>query len=207
MYIPNKFKEVRSEKIKDLIEGYPLACIVAHTQHGLCATHVPLILKAEDILIGHIAIVNDMKDRVAEGTEVLCIFKGDDAYISANYYPSKFEHHQQVPTWNYQVVHISGTIHYFSDSRRKLAAVGMLTKDMEKKTNGLAAWKMSDAPKDYIFKLLDDLVVFEIHICKIQAQSKLSQNKEKRDFDAVVQRLEQNGKTHLAENMRTFKKG
>lgn len=97
MYIPNKFKEVRSEKIKDLIEGYPLACIVAHTQYGLCLCNVCSI-NSEDILIGHMTIINDMKYQVVDGTEVLCIFKREDAYISVNYYPSRFEYNQEVFT-------------------------------------------------------------------------------------------------------------
>lgn len=201
MYIPDDFKEVRSDEITHLIQNYPLACIVANTAEGLIATHVPLIMKTDDVLVGHIAMNNDMRMLVADQQEVLCIFKGEDAYISANYYPSKFEDHKKVPTWNYQAVHIYGRIRYFLDDKSKLAAIGMLTKINEQKTNGDAAWKMSDAPKDYLMAQLKDLIVFEIKISKIQAQSKLSQNREQKDFDAVVKNLQDKGKTVLAESM------
>ncbi len=201
MYIPNDFQEVRTEEIMNLIKNYPLACIVANTKDGLIATHVPLIMKTDNTLIGHIAVNNDMRILVSDDQEVLCIFKGEDAYISANYYPSKFEDHKKVPTWNYQVVHIYGNITYFTDNKSKLSAVGMLTKISEEKANGNSGWKMSDAPKEYLMDQLKELIVFEINISRIQAQSKLSQNREKRDFDSVIKNLKETGKENLAKSM------
>ncbi|MGK9156322.1 FMN-binding negative transcriptional regulator [Acinetobacter radioresistens] len=201
MYILNDFQEVRTEEIMNLIKNYPLACIVANTKDGLIAIHVPLIMKTDNTLIGHIAVNNDMRILVSDDQEVLCIFKGEDAYISANYYPSKFEDHKKVPTWNYQVVHIYGNITYFIDNKSKLSAVGMLTKISEEKANGNSGWKMSDAPKEYLMDQLKELIVFEINISRIQAQSKLSQNREKRDFDSVIKNLKETGKENLAKSM------
>ncbi|QIO04522.1 FMN-binding negative transcriptional regulator [Acinetobacter shaoyimingii] len=197
MYIPHDFQEVRTEEIANLIKNYPLACIVANTAKGLIATHVPLIMKSNHVLVGHIAMVNDMKTLVSDAEEVLCIFKGEDAYISANDYPSKFEDHKKVPTWNYQVVHIYGNISYFTDTKSKLAAIGMLTKISEQQVNGDSGWKMSDAPREYLMEQLNHLIVFEINISKIQAQSKLSQNREQKDFDSVVKNLQNRDKKIL----------
>src|SRR5690606_42031974 len=59
-------------------------------------------------------------------------FRGEDAYISPNFYPSKQEHHRHVPTWNYQVVHMYGAITFQHDERTKRAAVGLLTKNQER---------------------------------------------------------------------------
>ena len=82
-----------------------------------------------------------------------------------------------MPTWNYQVVHVHGKIKFLTDSKIKLAALGRLTKNMEERTNGHAAWKMSDAAKDYLLEMLEKIVIFEIEISRIEAQSKLSQNR------------------------------
>jgi transcriptional regulator len=38
----------------------------------------------------------------------MVVFRGAEAYVSPNWYPSKHEAHRQVPTWNYQVVHAHG---------------------------------------------------------------------------------------------------
>lgn len=201
MYIPNEFKEVRLEETMSIINDFPLACIVANTEKGLIATHIPLIMKDKNILIGHMALNNEVKELVNENQEILCIFKGDDAYISANYYPSKFEDHKKVPTWNYQVVHIYGYIKFFTENKIKLSSLGKLTTINEKKVNGKAGWKMSEAPKEYLLSLLDELVVFEINISRIQAQSKLSQDKEQKDIDSVIKELKNRGNKKLIESM------
>ncbi|WP_111859728.1 FMN-binding negative transcriptional regulator [Acinetobacter sp. CFCC 10889] len=205
MFIAPEFQEVRPEEIQRLIQDYPLATIVAHTHQGLIANHIPLLFKSDNILIGHIAKANEMYALITENQNVLAIFKGEDAYISANDYPSKFIDHKKVPTWNYQAVHVHGTLRFYDDQKSKLAAVGMLTKIQEQKTNGEQAWKMSDTPKDYLSALLEDLVVFEIEIMHIQAQSKLSQNREPTDFNAVIERLKARDQGDLAQAMLNLK--
>ena len=205
MFVPLEFKEVRAEEIEYLIKEFPLACVVVNTEQGLIATHLPLIKKGDDVLLGHISMENEMHKLAVHHQEVMCIFKGNDAYISANYYPSKFEDHKKVPTWNYQAVHIYGNIEFFTDKKSKMAAIGLLTKQSEQKTNDATAWKISDAPADYIDLLLKDLIVFEVKISRILAQSKLSQNKEKRDFDAVIQQLQSRGNIGVANSMLRLK--
>ena len=102
MYLPPHFEEISSDEIKAVTEAAPLACIVAQTADGLIANHIPLLVAPDGTLIGHIALANDMHRLVAEAQEVLVIFRGEDAYVSPNFYPSKPEHHRHVPTWNYQ---------------------------------------------------------------------------------------------------------
>lgn len=206
MHIPDEFKEVRSEEIASIVQNFPLACVVANTPNGLIATHIPLILKPNGVLVGHIAMVNDMRTLVADNQEVMCVFKGDDAYISANYYPSKWVDHQKVPTWNYQAVHIYGNLTFFTDKKSKLSALGMLTKQSEQQANGSSAWKMSEAPADYLAALLEDIVVFEVQISRVLAQSKLSQNRDQKDFDSVVAELKLRGKEGVADSMLRLKR-
>ena len=131
-----------------MIETAPLACIVAHTTDGLIANHIPLMAAPDGTLIGHVALANDMHRVLHDTQDVLVIFKGDDGYISPNFYPSKQEHHRHVPTWNYQVVHMHGTITFQHDTHAKRAAVGLLTRIHERRLNGDAAWRMADAPAD-----------------------------------------------------------
>lgn len=165
---------------------------------------MPLMLKNETHLLGHIACLNEMTQLIPESHEMMCIFKGEDAYISANDYPSKQNDHKKVPTWNYQAVHVHGIIKYLKDQKSKLAQRGQLTKTHEQKTNGLNAWKMSDAPKEYLMEQLHKIVVFEIEITKIEAKSKLSQNRESQDFQAVIEALKQRGKVAVATRMQNL---
>ena len=201
MYIPSHFQETDPAQIRDIIDTAHLACVVAHTEDGLIANHIPLIAAPDDSLIGHVALANDMHRLVADGQEVLAIFRGEDAYVSPNFYPSKPEHHRHVPTWNYQVVHAYGGITFQHDDQSKGAAVGLLTRIHERRVNGKNAWRMADAPADYIKQMLDGIVAFRITVVRTLAKSKLSQNREKRDRLGAITGLYETGHEALARQM------
>lgn len=201
MYIPAHFHEIDPAEIDAVIDAVPLACIVAHTTDGLIANHIPLLVAPNGTLIGHVALANDMHRVLLDGQDVLVIFKGDDAYVSPNFYPSKPEHHRHVPTWNYQVVHIHGTITFQHDMHTKRAAVGLLTRLHERRLNGDAAWRMADAPADYMDQMLGNIVAFRIAANRTLAKSKLSQNRDERDFHGAVAGLRDTGHPALAARM------
>jgi transcriptional regulator len=202
MYMPDHFVETDPSEIAALITAFPLAAIVAHTPQGLLANHIPLMRDGDAALIGHIAARNDMHRIIPDGHEVLAIFRGQDAYISPNLYPSKAVHHRHVPTWNYHVVHVAGRIRFQHDEKTKLALVGRLTKEHETRMNGDAAWRMADAPRDYIAGMLDGIVAFRIEITAIAAKAKLSQNREAADHAGAVQSVEGRGLDAMAARMR-----
>ena len=201
MYIPAHFHEISPDEIASVIAAAPLGCIVAQTAEGLIANHIPLLAGPDGTLIGHVALANDMHRLIAENQEVLVIFRASDAYISPNYYPSKRDHHRHVPTWNYQVVHLYGDIRFQHDDHAKRAAVGLLTRTHERRLNGADAWKMADAPADYIDQMLGNIVAFRIAIRKTLAKSKLSQNREARDYTGVVEGLRGAGDAAMADCM------
>ncbi len=202
MYIPPHFSEISSEEILSVIKTAPLACIVAQTSKGLIANHIPVVLGKENELIGHVALANDMHRLIADGQEILVIFRGEDAYISPNFYPTKQEHHRHVPTWNYQVVHVYGTISFQHDEKTKRAAVGLLTRHHERRINGSDAWRMADAPADYMEQMLHHIVAFRISPKRTLAKSKLSQNREKIDYHGVLSGLEATGQKGVLGKMK-----
>ena len=201
MYIPAHFEEVSPSRIAALIEAAPLACIVAHTARGLVANHIPLLMGKDGALIGHVALANDMHRLIPEDMDVMAIFRGADAYVSPNYYPSKQEHHRHVPTWNYEVVHVHGRISFQHDERSKRAAVGLLTKRHEHRVNGDGAWRMADAPADYLDPMLANIVAFRFTISRTLAKPKLSQNREARYFHGAVAGLRARGEVEMADRM------
>jgi transcriptional regulator len=201
MYVPRHFQEISKDEIDAVIDSAPLACVVAQTDSGLIANHIPLLRTPDGTLIGHVALANDMHRLVVDDQEVLTIFKGGDAYVSPNFYPSKSEHHRHVPTWNYQVVHIYGRIAFQHDVQAKRAAVGLLTRHHERRLNGPRAWRMADAPADYMEQMLGNIVAFRIHVERILAKSKLSQNREARDYHGAVSGIRASGQEALAAKM------
>jgi len=201
MYLPEHFREIDAAEIAEVMATAPLACIVAQTDAGLIANHLPLLTGADGALVGHVALANDMHRLVGDGQEVLVVFRGEHGYVSPNFYPSKAEHHRHVPTWNYQAVHVYGAITFQHDERAKRSAVGLLTRDHERRVNGDRAWRMADAPADYMTEMLASIVAFRITVRKVLAKSKLSQNREPRDYEGAVMGLHASGNDALAERM------
>ncbi|WP_424930986.1 FMN-binding negative transcriptional regulator [Amaricoccus macauensis] len=201
MYIPPQFEEISQDEIARVIEAAPLAAIVAQTDQGLVANHIPLLPGKGNLLIGHVALANDMHRLIADGQEVLVIFQGMDAYVSPNFYPSKAEHHRHVPTWNYQAVHMHGIITFQHDTPSKRAAVGLLTRTHERRLNGAAAWRMADAPADYMEDMLAAIVALRIEVSRTLAKSKLSQNREARDYLGTIEGLRATGNVEMADRM------
>lgn len=190
MYLPEHFKENDIEEIKAIVEQFPLATCVASIDGDFEANHFPMIWR-DHKLIGHIAFANSMHKILKDGCKALFIFRAENSYVSPNWYPTKPLHHKHVPTWNYQVVHMHGELYFKHSDKEKIAAVGLLTQLHEKRLNGDNAWKMRDAPKDYMKTMLDGIVGIEFHINKLEAKSKLSQNREKIDYTAVMNKMDE----------------
>lgn len=201
MYLPPHFAETDETAIAEIIDAAPLACVVAQTTEGLLANHLPLLRAPQGVLIGHVARANDMHRLIADGGEVLVIFRRDDAYVSPNFYPSKAEHHRHVPTWNYEVVHVQGRISFQHDDPAKRVAVGLLTSRHERRLNGDKAWRMADAPADYMEAMLQGIVALRILPERVIAKRKLSQNREPRDHHGAVEGLRATGHEAMATRM------
>ena len=79
MYVPPQFQELDPERIRAVIETAPLACIVAQTEDGLIANHIPVLMAPDGALIGDVAAANEMHRLIPDGGDVLAIFRGVDA--------------------------------------------------------------------------------------------------------------------------------
>lgn len=206
MYVPPHFAETRTDVIRQLIEAFPLGTLVTHGTSGLDANAMPFELAEMDgqrgLLRGHVARANPVWKDVADGTEVLVVFRAQDAYVSPNWYPSKHETHRLVPTWNYRVVNVHGKIRFVDDEKFLRAVVGRLTKTHEQRAEGERAWRMADAPADYMATMLAAIVGVEIAFDRVIAKSKLSQNREDRDRLHAADTLEERGHAGLAQAMR-----
>jgi transcriptional regulator len=187
MYTPSAFKDDDLGSQHVLIEQTRLAILVTHDEHGMQASHLPLLLRtdqgANGTLYGHLAKANPQWRALENGAQALVIFPGADAYISPSFYPAKAEHGKVVPTWNYVAVHAYGVAQVFNDPRRLLEVVSGLT---EKHESGRASpWAVGDAPSDYIDKMLGAIVGFALPIERLEGKRKLSQNRAAADIAGV----------------------
>lgn len=205
MYVPQHFEETRIDELHRLIREYPLGVMVLHGPDGLDAHHLPFELNAADgehgHLIAHVARANPVWQQVRDGEEVLVVFRGGDAYISPNWYPSKHETHRHVPTWNYRVVHAHGKIRVRDDERFVRGVVARLTRTHESRTGALRPWKMTDSDKDYIDRMLTAIVGIEVEVTRLIGKWKLSQNRETRDRVGAADELRKRGEITLSTAM------
>lgn len=201
MYIPAHFKETSTEVMHGLINAHPLGTLIVSTNNGLEANHIPFFL-SEDILLdncllenkgefgtlrGHVARANQVWLNFKSDAEVLVVFNGEQSYVTPSWYPAKNETGKVVPTWNYTAVHAYGKLqvkHEISWIRRHLEE---LTRTNEHAIHG--DWQVSDAPVDYIERLMEMIVGIEIPISRLEGKWKVSQNQPAQNRDGVIQGL------------------
>ena len=204
MYVPPHFDESRPEQLYALISHHPLGVFVTHGARGLDANHLPFELELRDgspgVLPTHVARANPVWRDIRSGDEVLVVFRAADAYISPNWYPSKHDHHRQVPTWNYMVVHAHGTVTVHDTEDYVRGVVGRLTKRLE--ASQPRPWKMGDSSQAFIREMLASIVGLEIGITRLVGKFKLGQNRETRDVLGAAGALRAQGHHAAADAMR-----
>jgi transcriptional regulator len=204
MYTPSPFHETDPKVIQTIVDHYPLATLFTNSKGQLLANHLPFLLDVENnkyTLLAHVSNHNELLTSASTGDEVMVVYRGEDSYISPNWYPSKQEHHRHVPTWNYQAVHFYGTIELIQEQPFLMNVVGRLTRLHEARVKEPAPWKMGDAPRDYLHEEIKGITGIRISAHHVVAKSKLSQNREPNDFENVKNKMKEQGKHFLYEQM------
>jgi len=210
MYLPKHFEETRIEVLHELIRAHPLAALVTLAAGALEANHIPFEIDPGPApfgtLRGHVARANPVWRDFSPGVDALGIFQGPETYVSPSWYASKQEGGKVVPTWNYAVVHAYGPLRVIDDAGWLRAFVEKLTNRHE--AGRAAPWKVTDAPSDYVDKLVTAIVGIEVPIARLAGKWKVSQNRPARDREGVVAGLLQetgDAATAMAELVRNVK--
>jgi transcriptional regulator len=188
MYLPKHFEERNPARLRRFIERYPLGSLVTATESGLDANHIPFVVADGGTLHGHIARANPLWREVVRDATALVIFQGPDSFISPSWYPSKRENARVVPTWNYAVVHAHGVLRCVDDPAWVRSHVEALTREHEGKRD--PQWAVTDAPADFVEKMVAAVVGIEISITRLVGKWKVSQNRSISDRLGVVEALE-----------------
>ncbi|MGA2708347.1 MAG: FMN-binding negative transcriptional regulator [Steroidobacteraceae bacterium] len=195
MYRPAHFQENDPATLAAFVDTHPLAVLVAAGPSGLVANHIPLLRLQNTgdqmILRGHVARGNDFWKTTPADSSVLAIFGGPDRYISPAWYPTKAETGEVVPTWNYLVVHAHGRITFTQDPLWLRTLVEALTNRHEGART--RPWKVSDAPSEYVDRMLRAIVGFEIAVERLEGKFKASQNRTERERAGAIAGLAADG--------------
>ena len=191
MYVPAHFTESRVEVLHELIRGRPLGVLVTLGADGLSANHVPFEIAPEPKPFGslrcHVARANPVWRDFTPDYEALVIFTGPSTYVSPSWYPTKNQSGEVVPTYNYLVAHVYGTMKIIHDAEWLRGLVTRLTQRFE--AGREAPWQVTDAPAAFIEKQLGAIVGIEIPITKLVGKWKVSQNRPPQDREGVARAL------------------
>ena len=191
MYVPSHFNETRTEVLHKLIREYPQAALVTLGSGGLTANHIPFEFDPDPApfgtLRGHVARANPVWQDFSKDVEVLVVFQGPQAYISPSWYETKKQTGKVVPTYNYIVVHAHGALRVVQDKAWLRDLVERLTNRFEGQR--AEPWRVTDAPDEFVDKLLGAIVGLEIPVSRLIGKWKLSQNRPQEDREGVVKGL------------------
>lgn len=185
MYIPgiNRFED--QEEIFRFIKENPFAILIQEIGGTLHATHMPVELEFDaqqkPLLRAHLARANPQSKAMQEQVPVLVIFNGPHTYISSSWYD-----HMNVPTWNYVAVHVYGVPSVLTGDDA-IALLRRLTDRYEQFSE--KPFHIDDLSQEYMESHMQALTAFEITPDRIEAKKKLSQNRDRKNFDHILDKL------------------
>jgi transcriptional regulator len=205
MYIPKQFEEKDLIKVAELVREFGFATLISVVDGAPWATHIPLELvinaEGEWLLHGHIARANPQWRQIEQATSVLAVFMGPHSYISPSWYD-----HRNVPTWNYRAVHLSGRVRIVEGEELEAMLRALMLR--YESAHAEKPQGYDEIPKETLSKDLRGLVGLEIHVEKIEAVRKLSQNRTEPSHSSIIdhlRKLDAYDAKRIAEEMNTPK--
>jgi len=184
MYIPELYKNENQEEIQNFIHQNGFGILINQTAGKLWATHIPLLLEEKDgkqILVGHVSKENPQAASFKTNDEVLAIFTGAHSYISSSWYD-----HENVPTWNYLAVHVYGKVTIYNHEQAVVSLKKLVDKYEKKSEKPVRVEELSEKT----MREARGIIAFEIKITSIEAQKKLSQNRDEKNYKNIISELE-----------------
>lgn len=188
MYSPKYFRENDAKVVMDFIRQNSFAVLCAcDADNRPVATQVPFLIEERNgrlILTGHIQRNTDHHIALEHNPNVLVLFAGVHAYVSASWYTTP----QVASTWNYMSVQAKGKITFLNqDSLRDI--LQRTTMFYENNPHSTALYEKM--PEEYIAKQLKAIIGFEIEVAELQNTFKLSQNRDAASYKNIIHQLKE----------------
>lgn len=182
------YKEEDREMIMSFMRQHPFVMLIGtDARSRIEATQVPVMIDEQEdkiILRGHIARKSDHHRALEENPAALVIFTGAHTYISGTWYTGNLE---QASTWNYIAIHARGKIRWM-DEHELVTLLKKLTLHFEN-YNTASTTIYDNLPSAYVERLIKGIVGFEIEVTELDNVYKLSQKRDEKSYDNVVEQL------------------
>lgn len=200
MYDISYFKASDDEQVYEFMQAHPFIILCGADKDNMpVATHIPVLIERRNdqlFLLAHAMKKQGHTEAFRHNNQVLAIFYGPSTYVSASWYENK----KVASTWNYQAVHAKGKLHFLDeDGLRKV-----LTRLTEKfENNPQSPSLVQNLDNEYVNKMMQAIIAFEIEITDIQHIFKLSQNRDERSHAHIIEHLKEKGgeAASIAESM------
>jgi transcriptional regulator len=189
MYTPPMFKTDRAASLA-FAEARGFGTICAWDGTKPIASLLPFYLDYADDgtprVAFHLARGNALI-ALADGTSSwLLAVNGADAYVSPDWYVSP----DQVPTWLYQAVHLTGAVRKLSDEELSVQ-IDTLSAKFEDRLAPKRPWKSSKMTAGRLDAMKKAIVGLTMNVEGIEGSFKLNQHKSDADYAAIASALTQ----------------
>jgi transcriptional regulator len=184
MYTPPMFKPDRTASLA-FAQARGFGTVCAWDGSRPIASSLPFYLDYADDgtprAAFHVARNNALVQLADRTTPWLLAVNGADAYVSPDWYVSP----DQVPTWLYQAVHLTGTVRKMSDDELAVQ-VDTLSAKFENRLLPKAPWTSSKMASGRLEALKKAIVGFEMAVEEVEGSFKLNQHKSETDYAAIA---------------------
>jgi transcriptional regulator len=200
MYNLPHYKEPDAQVVLEFVKQHPFAMLMGvDADNKPVATQVPVFIDERNgqlFLTGHIQRKTDHHLAFEQNPNVLGVFTGAHTYVSASWYSKQ----QTASTWNYQSVHARGVIRFFNDDEL-YEVLKRTTHHFE--NNPHSPSLVEKLPQDYVQGLMKGIVGFEVEVTDLNHVFKLSQDRDEKSYDSIVNALKKQGSDakEIAERM------
>ena len=187
MYTPRAFAEHDLQELDRLLARDSFVTLITCEAGEPFASHLPVLYSRTDdqvLIEGHWAKPNPQARH--QGTARL-IVHGPHAYISPGWYPDK-EEASRVPTWNYAVAHLSGTLEASDDEAFLASIVDRLSVRHEAEVG--SDWRYEHERESHRNQLRG-IIGFRFVPQRVELKFKVSQNHPAANVRAAATQLKQ----------------
>lgn len=193
MYDLPYHKEKDEQEIIEFIAKYPFAFLSGcDSENKPVATQIPVFIEeinGRKLLRGHIMKNTDHHKAFMHNQNVLVVFTGHHTYVSGTWYSNPYT----PSTWNYMSVHAKGIIRFLDDTA--LVDVLRMTSLHFENYHQQSTTIYDNLPSDYTRRLMKAIVAFEIEVKEMDTVFKLSQDRDEKSYDNIIDRLKHQGES------------
>ncbi|HEY0438945.1 MAG TPA: FMN-binding negative transcriptional regulator [Xanthobacteraceae bacterium] len=184
MYVPPAFQSDRAASLAFAAArgfGLVVACGNGRPHASLLPFRLAFAPDGTPRAAFHVARNNPLAAAAAQGGHWLVAVTGADAYVSPDWYASQ----DQVPTWLYRAVHLSGSVRVM-DRAELQQHVDELTDTFEAWLAPKPPWTADKVTSGRRTQLMKAIVGIEMEVETVEGSFKLNQHKSDADHVAVA---------------------